>query len=185
MTGEVTIFNKNNSSIAQTLYLFNKLEYDSILNIDTISAMKTDQKQDQSIGSRIRAIRITTELNQGEFASTFGFSASYQSEIETGKVTPSFEYINKLIELYPVDLNYLWFGKEWTHPKKDAPTKEINIDTLELIETEDEFQYVFDNAPIFRNLVLAETYNIYSSNREVIKKSLKKSKSRKNKKNGD
>lgn len=51
------------------------------------------------------------KLSQADLAKACGLTASYFSHIETGKVTPSLEVVEKLHKIYNVNYTFLLTGK--------------------------------------------------------------------------
>jgi len=73
------------------------------------------------IGQRLRSIRKTLDLTQRELTKQIDVaSASYLSEIESGKTKPGFEFMYRFCGHYQVNPMYLMYGDE---PQflKDAP----------------------------------------------------------------
>jgi transcriptional regulator with XRE-family HTH domain len=64
------------------------------------------------LGSRIKQARKTLRIQQKEFASSLGISASYLSEVESGKIKPGFEFFVKITGQFNVNPMYLLHGEE-------------------------------------------------------------------------
>jgi transcriptional regulator with XRE-family HTH domain len=61
----------------------------------------------ETIGEKIKAIRIRHNLNQIIFAEAIGISQGRLSEIEKGKTKPSADTLKELRKKFSVDLNWL------------------------------------------------------------------------------
>jgi transcriptional regulator with XRE-family HTH domain len=73
--------------------------------------MKKMAKKDESLKSRLKAIRHALDLSQKEFAGHIKISAPSYSEIETGKYKPKFDVIQKIGKAFNVNLYYLVYGE--------------------------------------------------------------------------
>lgn len=62
-------------------------------------------------GSRLKEIRKALGLTGLPFASGLGISKGYLSEIETGRKIPSTELLEKLLNVYNININYLFTGE--------------------------------------------------------------------------
>ncbi|MDQ0092081.1 transcriptional regulator with XRE-family HTH domain [Paenibacillus anaericanus] len=62
----------------------------------------------ETIGDKVKAIRLQHELNQIAFADKIGISQGRLSEIEQGKTKPSAETLKELRKKFNVDLNWLF-----------------------------------------------------------------------------
>ena len=69
----------------------------------------SDDKKD--IGTRIRDIRKSLQLNQGEFALPLKISVPGLSDLENGKYRPSHEFLSNMVTHYNVNLYHIMFGK--------------------------------------------------------------------------
>lgn len=63
-------------------------------------------------GARLRLYRKNMGLNGINFARTIGISQGNLSDIETGRVKPSFDTVQKIIENTNVDIIWLITGQE-------------------------------------------------------------------------
>jgi SOS-response transcriptional repressor LexA len=63
------------------------------------------------IGSRIKEIRKTRNIKQIELADRLNLKASALSQMESGKIKPSIDTMNKLCNLYGINLHWLITGK--------------------------------------------------------------------------
>lgn len=61
-----------------------------------------------TIGDKVKFIRLQNKLNQIIFAEKIGISQGRLSEIEQGKTKPSAETIKELRKEFNVDLNWLF-----------------------------------------------------------------------------
>ncbi|AOC55408.1 helix-turn-helix domain-containing protein [Bacillus pumilus] len=61
------------------------------------------------LSKMLKKKRIESGLSQEEFAKTLGFTASYISRLENGKVSPTFKSLEKISEHIGIKAN-LFFG---------------------------------------------------------------------------
>lgn len=64
------------------------------------------------LGEALRLIRVFHDCKTGELADALSMSASYISEIENGKKTPSIEIINKYAEYFDTSPSAIMFFAE-------------------------------------------------------------------------
>jgi transcriptional regulator with XRE-family HTH domain len=136
--------------------------------------MKKDQKQGHSIGQRLLAIRKVLKLSQLDFAKSLKISDSYVSAIEVGNVTPSYDYLIKLIHCYDVDLNYLFFGEgsfPTMTPKASVKIK-IDPEKLDIIDTIDQLMFFLKKSSVFRSAMLLEGAKFFFENKDMVLKSM-------------
>lgn len=60
-----------------------------------------------TIGEKVKKIRLQKKLNQIAFADAIGISQGRLSEIEQGKTKPSADTLQQLRKKFDVDLNWL------------------------------------------------------------------------------
>jgi transcriptional regulator with XRE-family HTH domain len=60
---------------------------------------------------RLKLIRETIGISQSEFARTLGFAPSFISGIERDKKDVSRELLQKLLQIYHVNINWLLSGE--------------------------------------------------------------------------
>lgn len=65
----------------------------------------------KNIGQRISQIRKGKKLKQDEFAVAIGYSKQHISYIETGRLNPSNELIQKISSVFGVNIDWLMTGK--------------------------------------------------------------------------
>lgn len=63
------------------------------------------------ICKRFHTARKALELSQKEFSEQTGISRSYIGSVETGKQTPSFDFLMKVAKTFNISLDWLIFGK--------------------------------------------------------------------------
>jgi transcriptional regulator with XRE-family HTH domain len=56
-----------------------------------------------NLGKIFRALRNERDMNMGDMADKLGCSKSYLSQVETGKIPPSIELLQKYIKVFEVD----------------------------------------------------------------------------------
>lgn len=64
-----------------------------------------------NMNERIGMVRKHLKLNQSEFSKQLGYSRSIANALESGEKKPSREALIKMVELYNVNINWLFTGK--------------------------------------------------------------------------
>ena len=75
------------------------------------------------LGEALRLIRVFHDCKLGELAEAMGMSASFISEIEKGKKTPSIDTLNKYAEHFETTVSALLFFSEELEKDSTGPTK--------------------------------------------------------------
>lgn len=77
--------------------------------IDTVEAEKVEQYiDDKFIGERIRRLRLKRSMGLVELGTRTGLSASFLSQLETGRVIPTIRNLAKLALVFQKDLSYFF-----------------------------------------------------------------------------
>lgn len=63
---------------------------------------------EKRIGERIRKLRLKKSMGLAEMASHTGLSASFLSQIETGRVVPTLRNLTRIAMVFSKDLNYFF-----------------------------------------------------------------------------
>ena len=63
-----------------------------------------------NFGDKIRTLRTEKEMTQPELASELGIEQSYLSKLETGKSVPSNDVLNRLLDVFGIDLGEMLVG---------------------------------------------------------------------------
>jgi len=63
-----------------------------------------------SCAQTFKLIRMANGLTQNQFSEQLDISSSYVGQIEQGKAFPSYELLNKVVEIYGVDANLFFDG---------------------------------------------------------------------------
>lgn len=79
------------------------------------------------MNTRIRQIRQTQKLTQQDFADSLDVLISTISKYERGKVRPTTEFFNKLVEQYSVNLNWLVTGNGPMYMASESDLKPLQI----------------------------------------------------------
>lgn len=95
--------------------------------------MKKNRELD-FFGARLRLYRKNKGLSGVNFAGLIGISQGNLSDIETGKVKPSFDAIRKIIENTNIDIIWLITGQE-TPKTKHEPQNAKQAEFLAELET--------------------------------------------------
>jgi len=64
----------------------------------------------ETIGERLSAFRKKIGISQTEMSTRANLNRSYVTHIETGKSTPSFDFLSKLMQTYDLSLDWLLSG---------------------------------------------------------------------------
>ncbi len=123
---------------------------------------------------RLRDIRNRLNFNQKEFAARLEMSASYLSEVETGKAKPSFNFLIKLAEVFGVSADFLLHGSGGMLLGKNNPDV-IHLDFGENNTEVRELLDYFKASPLVRYTVMAYTSKFLLTNSEIIKIDIDKS----------
>lgn len=82
--------------------------------VDTVDENKVEQFIDEKlIGERIRRLRLKRSMGLVELGTRTGLSASFLSQLETGRVVPTIRNLAKLALVFEKDLSY-FFRQEKT-----------------------------------------------------------------------
>ncbi len=146
-------------------------------------SLKNEFKNELSaLSERVRAVRKALKIKQQDMAANYGMSRSYIAEVESGKRVPRPELIMKLYYDYGVNPHYLLFG---TGDMFDASnTKKPNADyTYDFTDAMDYtgFLWLLENAPYFRNDLIAYASKKILHEEDTIKLSISKYKKKENK----
>jgi len=77
--------------------------------IDAVEADKVEQYiDDKFIGERIRRLRLKRSMGLVELGTRTGLSASFLSQLETGRVIPTIRNLAKLALVFQKDLSYFF-----------------------------------------------------------------------------
>ncbi len=77
--------------------------------IDAVEAEKVEQYiDDRFIGERIRRLRLKRSMGLVELGTRTGLSASFLSQLETGRVIPTIRNLAKLALVFQKDLSYFF-----------------------------------------------------------------------------
>jgi transcriptional regulator with XRE-family HTH domain len=126
------------------------------------------------VGSRLKAIRKALDLSQKEFAASLDISASYLSEIESGKTKPGFNFTVLVYEKYNV--NPAWFLVEESDMflggagGGNAGDHDFGGQTEEVMEM---INYM-SQSPFVQSTVLSHFMKFLYENEDIIKKDIEK-----------
>ena len=77
--------------------------------IDAVEATKVEQTiDDKAIGERIRRLRLKRSMGLVELGQRTGLSASFLSQLETGRVIPTIRNLAKIALVFEKDLAYFF-----------------------------------------------------------------------------
>jgi len=76
---------------------------------NTVNASTVDEViEAKAIGSRIRALRLRRSMGLAELGSASGLSASFLSQLETGRVVPTLRNLARIASVFGKDLSYFF-----------------------------------------------------------------------------
>ena len=131
------------------------------------------------MGSRLKEIRRHLKVQQKKMAKTLEVQASYLCDIEAGKGNPGPDFFIKLSSQYNINLHYLLMGSGEmfirTGPQK-VKTEEFDIS--DGIDTIEKVAWLFEKSLFFKSMVLGACNKILFIDEEIIRKDIKKNKSR-------
>lgn len=79
------------------------------VQIDAVEATKVEQTiDDKAIGERIRRLRLRRSMGLVELGQRTGLSASFLSQLETGRVIPTIRNLAKIALVFEKDLAYFF-----------------------------------------------------------------------------
>lgn len=78
-----------------------------------------------NIGNRLKQIFKELNINQTSFAKQIGISPGNISDILNGRSNPSFATLEKIFEIYNINLNWLICGKGDMYFQNNIPEDEI------------------------------------------------------------
>ncbi|MCP5046065.1 MAG: helix-turn-helix transcriptional regulator [bacterium] len=131
------------------------------------------------VGSRLKSIRRALGLTQKEFAASLDISASYLSEIESGKTKPGFNFTVLVYEKYNV--NPAWFlveeegmflGDGGGNNSGDFDFGGQTNDVMEMLN-------YMTQSPFVQSTVLSHFMKFLYENEAIIKKDIEKNKDKK------
>jgi transcriptional regulator with XRE-family HTH domain len=130
--------------------------------------MKKMAKKDESLISRLKAIRHALDLSQKEFARHINISAPSYSEIETGKYKPKFDVIYNIGKALNVNLYYLVYGEGEMFIDPSHPLFKSTSSFLIKDEEVRKFFRYFEYSPLVQLMVLAHFRKILSTEKDTI-----------------
>jgi transcriptional regulator with XRE-family HTH domain len=83
-----------------------------------IAPPRSGTETKEAIGERLKAIRLTSGLNQRDFASRLGTSGAYISCVELGHSMPGGRFLRTLHREFDVNINWLLSGVEAELPPR-------------------------------------------------------------------
>lgn len=126
-----------------------------------------------NIGERAKYIRTKFDLSKKEFAAKLSISNSFVSEIENNAKRPGFLFMQRVIEVFQVNLNWLVTGKGEIFLQEEK--EKIDLDDFgEQTQNIKELLQTFKNSPLVQMTVLSYASIFLLSNEEIIRKDIEK-----------
>jgi len=135
----------------------------------------------EQVGNRLKTIRKALNLSQKDFAAGLNISASYLSEIESGKTRPGFNFIDLIYRKH--NINPSWFLEEegemflTTDNSRRVLEEDFGDQTNEIMEM---LSYM-KASPYVKSSVLSYYTRFFYENEKIIAKDFEKNKNKKNK----
>ena len=104
------------------------------------------------IGSRLKTLREDLKITLEKMHKITGFSTSLISAAENGLKKPSAIYLSALLELYNVNLNWVFTGKGPIF----LPQVQEKNGKVHFADTYDEMRYMLENVEMIRYAMLTE-----------------------------
>ncbi|MDQ1351685.1 MAG: hypothetical protein QG657_1990 [Acidobacteriota bacterium] len=125
------------------------------------------------IGERIKDIRKKLRLSQKEMSASLNTSASYLSEIETGKANPGPGFFLDISDVYNVSIEYVFHGngEMFYDPRTRPPRAEFK--DVNDIDSPEKLFWLMNRSAMFRNTILGYAAMFYIEHEAIIKKSLR------------
>jgi transcriptional regulator with XRE-family HTH domain len=130
------------------------------------------------VGNRLKAIRKALGLSQKEFAQGLEKSASYVSEMESGKTKPGFNFLVELFEKHKI--NPAWvileeeemFISDSSSGNKQGDTWDFGGQTKEVYDMID----YMEKSPFVRSTLISNFMKFLYENEKIIRKDIDKNK---------
>lgn len=126
------------------------------------------------VGRRLKAVRRALGQTQKDFAASLEVSASYLSEIESGKTKPGFNFTVLVYQKFNVNPAWLIVEEDsmFVDQKQESKTDELNFgsQTDEVMEM---LKYIAQS-PFVQSTVLSHFMKFLYENEDLIKKDISK-----------
>jgi transcriptional regulator with XRE-family HTH domain len=134
---------------------------------------KSQNERLVAIGQRIKNVRNTLRLSQREMAAALNTSASYLSEIESGKANPGPGFFLDLSDVYNVSIEYVFHGEGemFYDPKTRLPRAEFK--DIDDIDSPEKLFWLMNHSSMAKNSLLGYAARFYLENETIIKKSFR------------
>lgn len=142
----------------------NELQGDSPKKEESTATTKEILK---AVGERISKVRAILKMNQGDFAKPMNIGISTFSQIESGKTQPNILVLFQLVNLYNVNLNYIFTGNGDMF--NDAPgAVPDDKGRLKSLSTFEDMLWFIANSPVFKARLTAEASRLYYEKKQEI-----------------
>jgi len=133
------------------------------------------------VGARLKAIRKKLKLSQKEFAASLDISASYLSEIESGKTKPGFNFTVLIYEKYNVNPGWLLVNEDDMFIQSEPKGGGMGFDFGGQTEEVKEMLKYMEQSPFVMSTVLSHFMKFLYENEAIIKRDVEKNKGKLNK----
>ncbi len=131
---------------------------------------KNTDSQKIDFGTRIKTVRKELRLTQNEFADAIGFSASFVSDIESGRSKACFDFFLNVTEKFNVNLYYLILGTGNvignSQPRADLGDKEFG----QPVESINELLWYIERSPMLKHTIFGHTSKFIYENHTILLK---------------
>jgi transcriptional regulator with XRE-family HTH domain len=126
----------------------------------------------KEFGRRIKNIRRELNLTQKELAAELGLSASFISDIESGRSKACLDFFYYLAKKFDVNLYYLILGEGETIGSKGMGPFPGNIKIGTSVESKNELLWYIERSPMLLHTLLGFTTKFIYENEKYIKKEI-------------
>ena len=117
-----------------------------------------------NIKELIKDIRLKAKKTQGEFAESINVSRGTISQIEGGRANPTYEILEKIINVYSIDANVLFKKSIPNYLPKDIPNVNLISKETEVLLSKNDLK-VLNSIPYFPSVSEIEKYLSLSENK--------------------
>jgi transcriptional regulator with XRE-family HTH domain len=117
-----------------------------------------------NIKELIKDIRLKAKKTQGEFAESINVSRGTISQIEGGRANPTYEILEKIINVYSIDANVFFKKSIPNYLPKDIPNVNLINKDFEVLLSKNDLK-VLNSIPYFPSVSEIEKYLHLSENK--------------------
>ena len=141
--------------------------------------MDTKKENSVQVGARLKIIRKALGLSQKDFAASLDISASYLSELESGKTKPGFKFTVLIFEKFNVNPAWLMVEKEDMFLTEESEDNAMGFDFGDQTDEVKEMLKYMAQSSFVQSTVLSHFMRFLYENEDIINKDIEKNKGRK------